>query len=125
MDKNTDEERRQAAFRWCENRIAVAEKALQVAIDRGKQVRIDLFKHELAGYEDYLKRLAKEMWNHKPNYSDILIATGKRYPARSNRYYWTKKGQPKLWKWRKRIGHRLTMQERHFLWPMTYLELRS
>ena len=122
MDKNTAEERKAAAAEWCDARIVVVKKALQVAIDRGGQVRIDLLKFDLYGWKDCRASLDKK--NLRDLYCDILIATEKRYPRRSNRYYWTKLGQPKLWKFRKRIGHHLTKPERHFLWPMTYKELR-
>ena len=124
MDKNTDEERKAAAEKWFNERVAVVEEALKVAYRRGGKARIDLLKFDLYAWKDHQTLQARNS-NMRPLYCDLLIATAKRYPQPSNSYYWTKKGQPKLWKFRKRIGHHLTKPERHYLWPMTYLELRG
>ena len=124
MDKNTDEERKAAAEEWFVERVAEVEAALREALRRGKKTRIDLLKFALYAWKDHQVLQARNS-NMRPLYCDILIAAKKRYPPRSNRYYWTKKGQPKLWKIRKRIGHHLTKTERHYLFPMPYLELRD
>ena len=42
------------------------------------------------------------------------------YPAKGNRYYWNKKGQPKLWKLRLWLKMWVTKWQRDSLWIMEH-----
>ena len=50
--------------------------------------------------------------------ADILLAAAKYPDDTDNRYYWNKKGQPRLRKLRKWTDIMVTKNERDGIWPM-------
>ena len=124
----TYEQRREVSLEWAQQMFEYHQAemdTLDKATTDGAYMELIEFNVETAW--DYLESMRRRpgMRLRKKD-TDILLqfkgvgrSTG--YPAKDNKYYWTKKGQPKLWKLRWRVKMlNISRWERDCLFPIAY-----
>ena len=124
----TIEERRQVSLEWARNEFE-RHKNYMNTLDKSttRKEYMEVIEQNVDGSWDYLQgilnnpdgRMRDKDTTILLEFKGVRRSTG--YPEKGNRYYWNKKGQPKLWKLRLRLKmFNISKWERDVLFPMAY-----
>lgn len=124
----TFEERRGISLEWAQQVYYHHKAYFDTLVEADtRPTYYEAVKFNVEGSLDYLNTLRSHstMCMRERTTYILLVCNGvgrsTGYPARGNRYYWNKKGQPKLRKLRDWLEmYDITKWERDYLFPMAY-----
>lgn len=118
------EERYQVSVAWAKAGVERTLPRLELARERASgfpsaeaRAWVLYYEQALDGWQCVVRlyESRERFYQMNGRWIDILLAS-QNYPEKSNPYYWTKKGMPKLRKLRQWTGIRVTRYDRNGLW---------